>query len=121
MSSSDSCAEPDELRDNFAILAAVLDGKGLVTSSGVHGKGGSEERCVFNWLGATTPIPARTDAIMAQLGNRLLRYEIFGTAPSEEELIQFAATYDPVDKEDVCRKAVNDFIVAHFAKRPLRS
>lgn len=111
----------EELRDSFSILAAVLDGKGLVTSSGVHGTRGYDERCVFNWLGATTPIPARTDAIMAQLGNRLLRYEIFGAESTEEELLEFAATYDPVDKEDMCRKAVNDFIAAHFAKHPPRT
>lgn len=111
----------DELRENFATLAAVLDGKGLVTSSGVHGTRGYDQRCVFNWLGATTPVPAKTDAIMAQLGNRLLRYEICGAESTEEELLEFAQSYDPIDNEEVCRKAVNQFLVEHFARHPLRS
>jgi hypothetical protein len=111
----------DELRENFATLAAVLDGKGFITSSGVHGTRGYDERCVFNWLGATTPVPARTDAIMAQLGNRLLRYEIVGAEPTDDELLEFAASYDPIDREEVCRKAVNDFLERHFARCPLRS
>src|SRR2546425_11624283 len=76
----------EELRENFATLTAVLDGKGHITASGVHGTRGYEGRYVFNWLGATTPIPSKTDAIMAQLGNRLLRYEIVGREQSEEEL-----------------------------------
>jgi hypothetical protein len=66
----------DELRANFATLTAVLDGKGHVSASGVHGTRGYDGRIVFNWLGGTTPIPARTDVIMGQMGNRLLRYEI---------------------------------------------
>jgi hypothetical protein len=109
----------DQLRENFGILTAVLDGKGYLSASGVHGTRGYEGRCVFNWLGATTPIPRRTDEIMAQLGNRILRYEIVGKEQSEDELVEFAGNFDPATEEDTCRKAANDVLVLHFASSPL--
>jgi hypothetical protein len=89
----------DELRANFAILTAVLDGKGYLSASGVHGTRGYEGSFVFNWLGATTPVPAKTDQIMAQLGNRILRYEIIGKEQSEDELVAFAKNFDPETQE----------------------
>lgn len=111
----------DELRANFSILTAVLDGKGYVSASGVHGKRGYEDSIVFNWLGATTPVPAKTDAIMAQLGNRILRYEIVGKEQSEDELMEFAESFAPATEENSCRKSVNDFLLGHFARFPLRT
>jgi hypothetical protein len=62
----------DALRDNFATLTSVLDGRGLISASGTHGTRGYEGRYVFNWIGGTTPIPPETDRIMSQLGNRVL-------------------------------------------------
>jgi len=111
----------DELRANFATLTAVLDGKGHISASGVHGTRGYEGRYVFNWLGGTTPIPTRTDAIMAQLGNRLLRYEIVGKEQSEDELTAFAQSYEAVTREDECRNQANDFLCQHFESHPLSS
>lgn len=74
----------EELKANFSILTAVLDGKGYVSSSGTQGVRGYEGAYVFNWLGGTTPIPAKTDSIMAQLGNRLLRYECSNRSKLDE-------------------------------------
>jgi hypothetical protein len=111
----------EELRSNFATLTAVLDGKGHMSASGSQGTRGYHERHVFNWLGATTPIPTRTDAIMAQLGNRLLRYEIVGEETTEEELIEFARSYSPTTVEDSCREAANDLVEQHFQRHPLES
>src|SRR5262249_20359854 len=73
-----------EQRQNFARLTSVLDGNGYVTTSGVHGSRGYEGRYLFNWLGATTPIPTHTYRVMAQLGNRMLFYGITGDEPTEE-------------------------------------
>jgi hypothetical protein len=111
----------DELRANFAILTSVLDGKGHLSASGVHGRRGYEGSYVFNWLGATTPIPAKTDAIMAQLGNRILRYEIVGKEPSEEDLVKFAEKFEPEAQEERCQEVANEFLTAHFALCPPRS
>jgi hypothetical protein len=110
-----------DLTDTFATLTSVLDGKGHLTASGVHGTRGYDERLVFNWIGATTPIPHRTDTIMAQLGNRLLRYEVVGAEQTEDELMEFADSYEPVDVEERCRAAINDYIASHFACHPVDS
>ncbi len=102
------------LRENFAMLTAVLDGRGHRSASGVHGPRGYEGAHVFNWLGATTPIPSRTDAVMAQLGNRMVRYEIVGQEAEDEDLIAFVESYQPAIIEDKCRAMVNALIAEHF-------
>lgn len=111
----------DELRTNFATLTSVLDGRGHLSASGTHGTRGYDGRYVFNWVGATTPVPQRTDAIMAQLGNRLLRYEIVGQRRPDEELIDFAMSNEPTTVEDSCRHAVNDVLLDHFKRHPVNS
>lgn len=111
----------DALRENFATLTSVLDGKGYMSATGTHGTRGYKGRYVFNWLGATTPIPPSTDRIMAQLGNRMFRYEIAGGHNSEEDLIDFAKSYSPTDVEDEYRKAANSFIEGHFKRFPVNT
>lgn len=111
----------EALRENFATLTAVLDGKGLRSASGVHGTRGYEGEYIFNWIGATTPIQARTDTIMAQLGNRLVRYEIVGEEESLEDLIAFAEKFQPARTEDRCRELVNRFASQFFKAHPVGS
>jgi hypothetical protein len=48
-----------EMQENFSILISVLDGKGFTSHSGSQGTRGYKEAIVFNWLGATTPLPAK--------------------------------------------------------------
>jgi len=110
-----------ELRQNFARLTSVLDGNGYMTTSGVHGKRGYDGKFIFNWLGATTPIPDRTFRVMAQLGNRILFCEIESEKWSEEKLMDFAQNYGTDDAVKECQKAVNDFIEEHFKKHPVNS
>jgi hypothetical protein len=111
----------DDLRTNFATLTSVLDGRGHMSASGSQGTRGYHGRYIFNWLGATTPIPEKTDGIMAQLGNRLLRYEIVGQPQSEDALIEFARSYSAATTEDSCRLAVNNFLFSHFTQSPPNS
>jgi hypothetical protein len=106
----------DALRENFAMLTAVLDGKGLMSASGTHGTRGYEGRYVFNLVGGTTPIPPATDRIMSQLGNRMFRYEIAGAHNAEKDLVEFAKNYSPTGVEDKGRKATNSFIAEHFKR-----
>jgi hypothetical protein len=110
-----------ELRQNFARLTSVLDGNGYVTASGSHGKRGYQGRYLFNWLGATTPVPDRTFRVMAQLGNRILFYEIASEEWSEEKLMDFAQNYGTDDAIKECQRAVNDFVEGHFKAHPVNS
>ncbi len=73
-----------DLEERFSILIGVLDGEGFVSDSGVHGRRGVETAVVFNWLGATTPIPRQTHRLMSQLGTRLLFYEVPPDPPTRE-------------------------------------
>lgn len=113
--------EEKELRQNFARLTSVLDGDGYTTQSGTQGTRGYVGRFLFNWIGATTPIPERTHKVMAQLGNRLLIHEIAGEEYSEEDLMEFAKHYGTSDAVGECRSIVNDFIEAHFQRHPVES
>jgi hypothetical protein len=78
-------------------------------------------RYVFNWVGATTPIPERTHKVMAQLGNRILFHEVAGEEPSEDDLLEFAESYGANDAVKECNKTVNDFIEQHFRRTPSES
>ena len=76
----------EDLIDNFTTLTAVLDGHGLTTDSGTHGRRGYVGDYLFAWLGATTPLPSKTWRIMAQLGSRLFFWPMPDDDPTDEEL-----------------------------------
>lgn len=58
---------------------------------------------------------------MAQLGNRILIYEIAGEDTSEDDLMEFARSYGTNDTVAECCKLVNDFVEAHFLQHPIES
>jgi hypothetical protein len=111
----------ETLKDTFSTLTTVLDGKGYVNAAAVHGERGTQEHIVFNWIGGTTPIPAHTDTIMAQLGNRLVRYEILGEEKSDEAMLKFLEDYKESETEDQCMSLANTFIENHFLAFPINS
>jgi hypothetical protein len=51
----------------------------------------------------------------------LLRYEVVGVEQTEDELMEFVGSYEPVDVEERCRVAINDYIASHFACHPVDS
>ncbi len=110
-----------ELRERFAMLAAILDGKGYQSASGVHGTRGYTEEIIFNWIGGTTPIPAKTDDIMAQLGNRMLRYEFQGTQYTAEDIAAYLDDQSQDAHERECRTMANAFAEAFFRDSPIES
>ncbi len=111
----------EELQDNFSTLIAVLDGKGFTSDSGMHGKRGYEQSILFNWVGATTPLPVKTHRLMHQLGTRLLFYEVPSEEPSEDELMAYGAREDASQAEEVCQEVVNEFLLGFFAQHPVGS
>ena len=111
----------EELQDNFSILISVLDGKGFTSDSGMRGRRGYDRPILFNWIGATTPLPASTHRLMSQLGTRLLFYEVPCQPPTEEELLIYAAA-DGADAAEIeCQQVVNDFLIDFFTKHPVGS
>jgi hypothetical protein len=111
----------EELQDNFSVLISVLDGKGFTSDTGMRGQRGYERSIIFNWVGATTPLPASTHRLMAQLGTRLLFFEVPAIEPSEEELVAYAERDDAGNAEDKCQNAVNLFPSEFFKHYPVGS
>lgn len=109
----------EEMRENFSTLIAVLDGKGYMSNSGVHGQRGYDADIVFNWLGATTPLPASTHKLMSQLGTRMLFYETPNAEPSVDELLKYAAQNTANEAETECQLAVNAFMEEFFRVHPV--
>jgi hypothetical protein len=110
-----------EMEENFSTIIAVLDGKGLMTNSGTKGRRGYDGSIIFNWLGATTPLPPKTHRMMSQLGTRLLFYEIPGELPTEEALLAYTEQDEAAHAEVACQGAVNKFIVNFFRVHPVGS
>lgn len=111
----------DDIRENFSILISVLDGEGFTSDSGIHGRRGYEEPILFNWIGATTPLPPSTHRLMSQLGTRLLFYEVPSVGPNEEQLLAYAQKDEVDTAEKECQKAVNEFLVKFFRTHTIAS
>jgi hypothetical protein len=111
----------EELKENFSILISVLDGKGFTSDSGTHGQRGYQESILFNWIGATTPLPASTHRLMSQLGTRLLFYEVPAIAPNTQDLLAYAEKDQAETAEKECQRAVNEFLVEFFKRHPVGS
>jgi hypothetical protein len=109
-----------DLIEMFKILIPVLDGKGFVTNTGLASRGYSEA-IVFNWLGATTPLPRKAFKMMSQLGTRLLFYETPVVDFKEDDLIAYAKRNDVSDAATKCNRAVNSFVVQFFKAYPCAS
>jgi hypothetical protein len=109
----------EELQDNFSILISVLDGKGFLSDSGMHGQRGYDRSILFNWIGATTPLPAATHRLMSQLGTRLLFFEVPAKPPTAEELKAYLRNGDPDAAERKCQSAVNIFLASFFYDHPI--
>ncbi len=106
-----------DLIEMFKILIPVLDGKGFVTNTGLASRGYSEA-IVFNWLGATTPLPRKAFKTMNQLGTRLLFYETPIVDFQEGDLIAYAKRNDVSDAAAKCNRAVNRFVIEFYRRYP---
>lgn len=113
--------EDKALRQSFGTLTTVLDGNGLKTNSGSQGERGYEGDYTFNWIGATTPIPSRTHDLMAQLGNRILFYELPNRESTEDELLVILSKSSVGTDVASLRVKVNDLMAEHFNRNPTSS
>ncbi len=110
-----------EIKENFSILISVLDGKGFTSDSGTMGQRGYQKSIIFNWMGATTPLPITTHRIMSQLGTRLLFYEVESVEPTEQDLFAYATRDNAGQAEIDCNVVVNNFLNDFFERNPVGS
>ncbi len=111
----------EDLQDNFSILIAVLDGKGLLSDTGMRGQRGYDRSIIFNWIGCTTPLPASTHRLMSQLGTRLLFYELPTLEISDEQLLAYAEHGNPGGAEQECQQAMNGLLAQFYREHPVAS
>jgi hypothetical protein len=102
----------DELVEIFSIITRVLDGQGLTTDSGTHGRRGYEGEYIFTWLGATTPFDTKAWEVMAQLGSRLF-FLVLATEDSATLADLVASLHEDVPYSlalQECKQVVGDFL-----------
>jgi hypothetical protein len=104
------------LRENLAILTAILDGHGYTSDSGTQGRRGYMGDYLFGWLGATTPLPRKVWEVMGQMGSRVL----FFTMPDEDvtdDELEDAQTGVPYrDRVFACQRTVRAFLRTHLSQ-----
>lgn len=101
----------EDLVESFSILTRVLDGEGLSTDSGVHGRRGHVGDYLFAWIGGTTPVTHKVWKAMGTLGSRFLFIEMPSEELSNEELVRdVAGGVSYRDRVDLCREAVAAFL-----------
>ncbi len=105
----------DDLVNTFKIITRVLDGQGLMTDSGTHGRRGYRGDYLFAWLGATTPFDPKVWRVMAQLGSRLF---FWGMDDQEEvtveELVESEDEVPYSQRLDHCKRALHEFLTNLF-------
>ena len=108
----------DELLKTIGILTRALDGEGLETDSGVHGKRGYKGDWLFMLLAGTTPIPPRVFKVMGTLGSRLFFLALHSNTKSHDELIAQNRGTARREKERTCREATDSFLRTLWTANP---
>ncbi len=103
-------ARDDDLLKNMGILTRVLDGEGLSTDTGVHGRRALTGDYVFMLLAASTPIPLRVWKVMGALGQRLFFLSMNTKTKSEDALVQQLRSSSYKRKEKLCKQATADLL-----------
>lgn len=107
----------EDVQSLLGILIRVLDGEGLETNSGLHGKRGYVGDYLFMLLSASTPIRSKIWKIMGTLGSRLFFLNIDGKEKDEETLANQLKN-SCRDKEILCRNITKNFIKTLWSKYP---
>jgi 5S rRNA maturation endonuclease (ribonuclease M5) len=111
-------AKEDDLIKSLGILTRVLDGEGLETDSGVHGRRGYTGDYHFMLLAGTTPIQPRVFKVMGNFGSRLFFLSLRSPDSEENELIALNRGKDRKLKENECRKITENFLRTLWSANP---
>lgn len=111
-------AKDDDLMKSLGILTRVLDGEGLETDSGVHGKRGYKGDYVFMLLAGTPPIAPRVFKVMGNFGSRLFFLTLHTPTETDDELIAQNLGTDRKQRENICKAATEGFLRTLWASNP---
>lgn len=76
----------DDVREQFGLITRVLDGEGLETNSGVHGKRGYYGKYMFTWLGTAVDIPYSVYKFLSTIGFKIYFLRLPRTEVTTNEL-----------------------------------
>jgi hypothetical protein len=108
----------DELLKTIGVLTRALDGEGLRSDSGAHGRRGYEGDYLFMLLAGTTPIPPRVFKVMGTLGSRLFLLALNSKRKTPEQLVAQNRGVSRQEKERICREATDSFLRTLWTNNP---
>ena len=111
-------AKDDDLIKSLGILTRVLDGEGLETDSGVHGKRGYKGDYLFMLLAGTPPIAPRVFKVMGNFGSRLFFLALHTPEESDDDLIAQNLGEDRKSKENACKAITDGYLRTLWAANP---
>jgi 5S rRNA maturation endonuclease (ribonuclease M5) len=111
-------AKEDDLIKSLSILTRVLDGEGLESDSGVHGRRGYSGDYTFMLLAGSTPIQPRVFKVMGNFGSRLFFLSLRSPDAGNKELIALNRGKDRKCKENECRKITENFLRTLWSANP---
>jgi hypothetical protein len=77
----------EDIKEQFGIITRLLDGKGLLTESGVHGQRGYEGDHMFTWIGAAVDIPYSVYKFLSTIGFKIYFLRLPRTDITADDLI----------------------------------
>jgi hypothetical protein len=102
----------EDIKEQFGIITRLLDGNGLETESGVHGKRGYYGDYMFSWIGAAVDIPPSVYKFLSTIGFKIYFLRLPRIEVSEDELIDQIITEKPFnEKMREIEKLLLDYLI----------
>jgi hypothetical protein len=102
----------DDVREQFGIITRLLDGEGLETNSGVHGKRGYHGEYMFTWLGAAVDIPHSVYKFLSTIGFKIYFLRLPRVNVTEDDLVgQLTSKKNFSEKMEEMEKLMMDYLV----------
>jgi hypothetical protein len=102
----------EDIKEQFGIITRLLDGDGLETESGVHGKRGYYGYYMFAWIGAAVDIPSSVYKFLSTIGFKIYFLRLPRMEVSEDELVDQITTEKPFnDKMREIEKLLIDYLM----------
>ena len=102
----------EDIKEQFGIITRLLDGNGLETESGVHGKRGYYGDYMFTWIGAAVDIPPPVYKFLSTIGFKIYFLRLPRIEVSEDELVDQITTEKPFnEKIRAIEKLLIDYLI----------
>lgn len=102
----------EDIKEQFGIITRILDGKGLLTESGVHGQRGYDRDHMFTWLGAAVDIPHYVYKFLSTIGFKIYFLRLPRTEISEGDLVDQILAEKPFgEKIREIEKVLMDYLI----------